>query len=72
MAGQLSYGQSGKYTDYEALYLCLKTIDCVARDLKRPLYVPYGLGCGLAGGDWEIVYPLITEHCPSATIVKLN
>ena len=23
--------------------------------------IPYGLGCGLAGGDWNVVYNIIND-----------
>jgi hypothetical protein len=25
------------------------------------LALPYGLGCGLAGGDWKVVYEIIRD-----------
>ena len=52
---QLDYGNSKKtgkvYTDMPLLIKQLHTI-CHARKDKVTIYVPYGIGCGLAGGDW--------------------
>jgi hypothetical protein len=36
-----------------------------------PVYIPYNMGCGLGGGDWEIVSGIIEETLPDAIIVKL-
>ena len=35
-----------------------------------PVYIPWHMGCGLAGGDWSIVQELITGLLPDATIVQ--
>ena len=39
--------------------------------------IPYGIGCGLAGGDWEIVSNIIDDvtnsyNYTNYTIYKLN
>lgn len=51
--GQVDYGNARKtghvYTDMRALTTALRTI-CDAHDT---IYVPYGIGCGLAGGSWD-------------------
>ena len=35
-----------------------------------PCYIPYKMGCSLAGGDWNIVSRLIKDYIPSAIIFK--
>lgn len=50
-------GHYGNYTDYAALRACCER---VAMDYNNGVVaVPYKLGCGLAGGDWNIVYPML-------------
>ena len=72
MCGQDSYGKDGKqYTDYDALATCLSKLHTKSLELGLIPYLPYNLGCGLAGGKWEIVYELISKHCPNAVICKL-
>lgn len=59
--GQYRYGNDGKqYTNYFALMSCFQ-------EMKK--YLPKGtkiglpkLGCGLAGGDWNIVSKIITKE----------
>lgn len=59
---QFDYAKSSTdtatYTSYEALTKCLIYIN---KNLPKstPIYIPYGLGCGLANGDWDTVYALI-------------
>jgi O-acetyl-ADP-ribose deacetylase (regulator of RNase III) len=64
-----------RQTDYaaviKALNLCLSQcnalniIDTPARgmlyDFRYDIYIPHNVGCGLGGGDWNIVRPIIDE-----------
>ncbi len=72
MCGQDRYGRKpGKvYTDYVALAVCLGLLNFVEAGI--PVYIPYGLGCGWAGGDWELVSQMIEDTLPDATIIKLK
>lgn len=72
MCGQDRYGKDGKqYTDYDALATCLTKLHTKSLELGLTPYLPYNLGCGYGGGKWEIVYELISKHCPNAVICKL-
>lgn len=64
---QDGYGRDKQYTSYELLEKCLKDIAALNLDA---VYIPYGIGCGLGGGDWNIVSSKILEILPSAIIVK--
>ena len=33
--------------------------------------LPFGIGCGLAGGDWSVVSRMIEEHLPQAVLYRL-
>lgn len=59
--GQYGMGTSRQQTDYDALYRGL--LELMSYSVKNELSValPYGLGCGLAGGDWEIVSDMISD-----------
>lgn len=48
--GQLRYG-TGLQTDYDALRL----IACKLQERAITVDLPWRIGCGLGGGDWEIV-----------------
>lgn len=62
MFAQEFYGKDKRYTDYDALYTCLtKVKEFMLRNKLKTLGLPYGLGCGLAGGSWKIVYELIRD-----------
>lgn len=49
----------GCYTDYDALRQCF----CILNGIGESVAVPYLIGCGLGGGDWEIVKKIIEEEC---------
>jgi O-acetyl-ADP-ribose deacetylase (regulator of RNase III) len=53
-------GSSGPPIRYEALADCLRRVGEKADELKASVHMPR-IGCGLAGGDWARVEPLIEE-----------
>ncbi len=58
--GQLAYGRDRLYTDYAALRQALRTLS-----RKHPgavIRIPYGMGCGLGGGNWDTVLDIIREE----------
>lgn len=61
---------SGVMTDTKALTSALIKLH---KDIPptTPIYLPYGIGCGLGGGDWGEVSTLIEKHCPRAILVRL-
>lgn len=72
MCAQQSYGRHKRQTDYKAFEQCLNQIKILhdkAPSIKY--YMPYKIGCGLAGGDWDIISQLITDICPFINIVSL-
>lgn len=67
MFAQDYYGTDKTHTDYTAFRKCLirlkAYLDCKAENLK--VAFPYKIGCGLAGGDWNIIKAMIesfAEH----------
>jgi O-acetyl-ADP-ribose deacetylase (regulator of RNase III) len=70
---QYDYGREKnvKYVDYDALRLCLRKINFTFRG--DSIGLPR-IGCGLAGGDWEVVKKIIEEELTdmNATVVELN
>ena len=53
-------GSSGPPIRYEALAECLDRVGEKASELKASVHMPR-IGCGLAGGDWSRVEPLIVR-----------
>ena len=70
LAGQNGYGH-GVHTDYEAVTIALIKLHAWALERSLPIYIPFNMGCGLAGGDWAVVAGLIKQHCPTAIVCKL-
>jgi O-acetyl-ADP-ribose deacetylase (regulator of RNase III) len=70
MYAQVGYGTDRRYTNYQALRECLQKVRDFAG--KRKVYLPKGVGCGLAGGDWQVVSAMIDEILPMAIVVKLK
>ena len=59
MFAQDGYGYNGdRFTNYDALKTCLDLLENVVPD-GEVIAMPYGIGCGLGGGDWGIVYAMI-------------
>jgi hypothetical protein len=70
------YGREKQHTSYAAFERCLAHLH--GEVLTNPafvgksVYFPYGIGCGLAGGDWKVIKPLIERYIPESVVVKLN
>lgn len=68
--GQNNYGRDKQYTVYSALQKAFNTLasDCGMCVIR----IPYGMGCGLGGGDWKIVSKLIDEElCQKGVCVEI-
>lgn len=59
MFAQDGYGTDRQYTDYNALRICLSNVRDIFKDYV--IAIPHGIGCGLGGGDWNIVNTIIEE-----------
>jgi O-acetyl-ADP-ribose deacetylase (regulator of RNase III) len=70
MVGQrgIKRGSSGPPIRYEAIATCLQQVAGKARELEASVHMPR-IGCGLAGGVWSKMEPLIVEHLCEAGIV---
>ncbi len=68
---QYYYGNAARtgeiYTDYDKLINGIKEI-CKTHD--ETIYIPTGIGCGLAGGDWNYVSKELAS-IPNLTCVSL-
>lgn len=71
VVGQDGYGRQGAHTDYEALRSGLRLVRRFSRLAGLPVFVPYLLGCGLAGGDWMRVSEIIGQVLPGCTVLRL-
>lgn len=74
VVGQFGYGTDPGviYTDYQALRLGLERVGTIATATRLPIFVPHGIGCGLANGDWATVLKIIEETIPTTTLVRLR
>jgi len=74
LCGQYNYGRSGQYTNYKALEICFSKVVGYRNSNFSPargeIFIPYKLGCGLAGGQWPIVLRLLERIIPDAIICK--
>lgn len=66
--GEYSFTESiapyeNRHTDYDALKKALLDLKDFCKDNEiTEISIPYKLGCGLAGGDWDgVVYPMLQE-----------
>jgi hypothetical protein len=68
MAGQNLHGSKKRYTDYDALALCLSKLHHKSLDLELTPFLPYKLGWSGGRGEWSVGSPLIEQHGPNAVI----
>jgi O-acetyl-ADP-ribose deacetylase (regulator of RNase III) len=63
MIGQkgIKTGSKGPPIRYDAVELCLIKLSGKAVELKASVHMPR-IGCGLAGGKWEKIEPLINRN----------
>ncbi|MBD8839372.1 macro domain-containing protein [Paenibacillus sp. CFBP 13594] len=61
--GQTTYGRNKNivHTDYDALRSALESLKLRAKKFGHSVALPYNIGCGLANGDWKVVYGIIGE-----------
>ena len=61
--GQENFGRNKNivYTDYGALEKGFEIVkdECIKNNWT--IAIPYGIGCGLANGDWNIVFGIINK-----------
>lgn len=48
-------------TDYNAIKKCLEYVKLWASNNNLSICIPYGIGCGIANGNWDIVYKIIEK-----------
>ena len=63
----LKRGSSGPPIRYPALAACLAQLAAKATELSASVHMPR-IGCGLAGGDWSKVEPLIEANLTAAGV----
>jgi len=61
------FGHPSRLCAGDALLECLKQLGFHAHQLSASIHMPR-IGCGLAGGKWEKVEPLIRETLPGTQI----
>lgn len=66
--GQYGFGRDKRYTDYEAFDKAMRNgIEEVKNEafkedgIQLCIAIPYGIGCGLAGGDWSEVKEILEK-----------
>ena len=48
-------------TDYIAMEKCLRYVKMWAENNNLSIAIPHGIGCGIATGNWDIVYKIIEK-----------
>lgn len=76
--GEYSFTESvapfeNRHTDYDALKEALLHLKAVCGNTEiTEIGIPYKLGCGLAGGDWDgVVYPMLQELFANDSTITL-
>lgn len=71
IVGQDGYGRDKQYTVYNAQATGLAKARDLAKLVGKDLFVPYGIGCKLGGGDWSITSRMISQVAPNSILYKL-
>ncbi len=71
MAGQQDIGRGRRQTDYQALSAALRKLANLTEGTTLRVGLPFGIGCGLAGGDWSVVSRTIEEMLPQGVLYRL-
>lgn len=71
LAGQYDFGRDKQYTDEFALESAIRPARDFADANGFKLYLPYMIGCGLGGGNWDYISERVAEVAPDAIICKL-
>lgn len=68
---QQGIGTDKRRTDYPAFLTAIEEVSELSkmRVIPSPLYLPYKIGCGLGGGDWNRILFIIQNHLPQAILV---
>ena len=65
MLAQDEYGTDKRYTDYDAFIKCLdvilSSVEIYSCKVWDSIAFPYKIGCGLAGGDWDIIKAILEK-----------
>lgn len=76
MFAQDDYGNKkfkGCYTNYDAFRNCCISIARYVSDFydskTYPVNMPFGIGCGLGGGDWEIIRSILEEEFKDCNVI---
>jgi O-acetyl-ADP-ribose deacetylase (regulator of RNase III) len=64
---RMKTGSSGPPIRYEAVRTCLRKLAIKAKELGASIHMPR-IGCGLAGGRWEEIEPIILDELVSQGI----
>lgn len=72
--GQEEYNVSGKtdrrcYTVYSAFRKGLSKIAKHYAECEVTFAIPYGIGCGLANGDWKEIFSIIEEELKAFNVI---
>ena len=62
MFGQDAYGTDKQYTEIDKLESCFFKLYKYAIEHNLSIAMPYGIGCGQGGADWNIVYSLLQKY----------
>lgn len=55
-------------THYGEMRRCLINVRDTAETYGKKVYIPYKIGCGIAGGDWKIVRFIIDDVFKESTV----
>ena len=65
---QRDFGAQAVLTDYAAFRQCLAKVEQAAKRAGWSVALPGYMGCGIAGGDWDIVSGIIRDTFAKSSV----
>jgi O-acetyl-ADP-ribose deacetylase (regulator of RNase III) len=67
MIAQRGFSGPKPWVKYDALEKCLRMVAAEAKQIGAIIAMPR-IGCGIAGGNWTEVEPLILQECDGVQV----
>ena len=72
LCGQYRYGRDRQYTEYPAVRECLIKVNHLSLGMELPVFIPKGMGCSLAGGNWAHMLGMIEQLLQDVVIADYS
>jgi len=69
---KIGYSKHTAYTDINAVESCMKHIQYKYVGSSKVIGIPYKFGCGLGGGDWDLIKEIIDKELAGLNYIYIK